>query len=232
MWQPEGDELEVLAARAPAHPFLKSGYKTAFAALALGGGGRPLRRYGSMRTWPASRYYPRSQSVLAQGIHSLLDTAQGGRSGHRAPGHLRATRPAGYPTRTWRWPARSPTRWRWPSTSARLNAEVQDRRRQSQALSRRLVELQEQERRALSRDLHDTSGQNIGVLKLGLGALKRSEGCSEAVRAAVDELLGLADTVAEELHRLAVNLRPSSLDHYGLLPALEQLLTEFTGRPA
>ena len=53
------------------------------------------------------------------------------------------------------------------------------------------------------------------------------DGGPEALRARVDELLQAADTVAEELHRLAVNLRPSSLDRYGLVPALEQLLTEF-----
>ncbi|HEX9116429.1 MAG TPA: PAS domain-containing protein, partial [Anaerolineae bacterium] len=96
-----------------------------------------------------------------------------------------------------------------------------------QALSRRLVELQEQERRALSRDLHDTSGQNITALKLSLGALKRENGNSAAVRARADELLRLADIVSEDLHRLAVNLRPASLDRYGLVPALVQLLTEF-----
>ena len=111
--------------------------------------------------------------------------------------------------------------------NAQLYAEVMTGRGQMQGLSRRLVEVQEQERRALSRDLHDTSGQNITALKLGLGALKRADGCSESVRAGVDELIQLADTVAEDLHRLAVNLRPSSLDRYGLVPALEQLLTEF-----
>ncbi len=106
-------------------------------------------------------------------------------------------------------------------------AELEEANAQYQALSRRLVELQEDERRALSRDLHDASGQSIIALKLGLGALNREEGISEAARARVDDLLGLADGVSEDLHRLAVNLRPSSLDRYGLVPGLEQLLNEF-----
>jgi PAS domain S-box-containing protein len=106
-------------------------------------------------------------------------------------------------------------------------SELEQANAQYQALSRRLVELQEEERRALSRDLHDASGQSIIALKLGLGALKREEAGSEAARARVDELLGLADAVSEDLHRLAVNLRPSSLDRYGLVPGLEQLLNEF-----
>ena len=98
---------------------------------------------------------------------------------------------------------------------------------QLQSLSRRLVEVQEEERRALSRDLHDTSAQGITALKLGLGLLKRAEGCPDAVLASLDELVHVADTVSEDLHRLAVSLRPASLDRYGLLAALEQLLAEF-----
>ena len=63
-------------------------------------------------------------------------------------------------------------------------------------------------------------------MKLGLGSLKREDGSAEAVRARADELIQLTDVVSEDLHRLAVNLRPTSLDRYGLVPALEQLLTE------
>ena len=100
-------------------------------------------------------------------------------------------------------------------------------REQLQVATRRLMETQEMERRAMSRDLHDTSGQNITVLKLGLAALKREGGCTEAMRARADDLIQLADRIAEDLHRVAVNLRPASLDRYGLVPALEQLLTEF-----
>jgi signal transduction histidine kinase len=111
--------------------------------------------------------------------------------------------------------------------NARLYAEVKTGREQLQILSRRLVELQEQERRALSRDLHDTSGQSITAVKLALASLRRLDGCPEAIRVGLDNLLQMADDVSEDLHRLAVNLRPASLDRYGLVPALEQLLTAF-----
>jgi signal transduction histidine kinase len=111
--------------------------------------------------------------------------------------------------------------------NAQLYADVSTGREQLQSLSRRLVELQEQERRALSRDLHDTSAQNITALTLGLGALVRAGDCSADTRARVDELLRLTETVSEDLHRLAVNLRPLALDRSGLIPALEQLLVAF-----
>ena len=54
--------------------------------------------------------------------------------------------------------------------------------------------------------------------------LKRKSTGLDGVGATVDELSRMADTVVEDLHRLSVNLRPSSLDRYGLVAALQQLL--------
>lgn len=111
--------------------------------------------------------------------------------------------------------------------NAQLYAAMKTGQAQLQQLSRRLVETQEHERRALSRDLHDTAAQVLTALQLGLGSLLRGPDLSDKVRGRVTDILGMADAVSDELHRLAVNLRPSALDRYGLLPALEQLLTEF-----
>jgi signal transduction histidine kinase len=111
------------------------------------------------------------------------------------------------------------------------NAELASRedaldttRSQLQVLTRRLVQVQEDERRALARDLHDTSGQAMTVINVGLAMLKRDSGCSDKTHARIEDLRRVAATVAEDLHRLSVNLRPSSLDRYGLVPALEDLV--------
>jgi signal transduction histidine kinase len=118
-------------------------------------------------------------------------------------------------------------------TAARLQAEADARRQaqevlekqrgEMQALAHRLVEVQEDQSRALSREIHDTSGQALTALKIGLSLLKRKGNLDEATQARVDELREIADSVIEDLHRLSVNLRPSSLDRYGLDAALEQL---------
>jgi signal transduction histidine kinase len=120
------------------------------------------------------------------------------------------------------------------ATAARLQAEAVLRqaaheelavnRRELQALARRLVLVQEDQSRALSREIHDTSAQALSALKLGLVRLKRKADSPEVVAQTVDELARIADTVVEDLHRLSVNLRPSSLDRYGLRAALEQLI--------
>ena len=111
--------------------------------------------------------------------------------------------------------------------NARLFEEVQKGQEQLRTLSHHLVALQEEERRNLSRELHDHSGQSMIALQLGLGLLRREADCSPAVLARVEELLQTADTASRELHDLAVGLRPSALDRFGLVPALEQLLASF-----
>ncbi len=119
-------------------------------------------------------------------------------------------------------------------TAARLHAEVVARqeaqailarqRTELQALAHRLVEVQEDQSRALSREIHDTSAQALTALKMGLALLKRKVGDDPALISRIDELSHVADSVAEDLHRLSVNLRPASLDRYGLEAALEQLV--------
>lgn len=107
---------------------------------------------------------------------------------------------------------------------AELEAELAASRRELHALARRLVQVQEDERRALARDLHDTSGEAMTVIGLGLTMLQREAGLSDKSLKRVEDLRGMAATVGEDLHRLSVNLRPSSLDRYGLVPAIEELL--------
>ena len=79
---------------------------------------------------------------------------------------------------------------------------------QLQDLSRRLVEALEKERRTIARELHDEAGQSLTALKLGLGQIRSEADNPTAVRSRSAELLGLADGVMKELHRLAMNLRP------------------------
>jgi signal transduction histidine kinase len=107
---------------------------------------------------------------------------------------------------------------------------AEDRGRQLQMLSRRLVQLQEEERRSLSRELHDDTGQLLTALKLGLSVLEREAGDEAAVRSRISGLKQTADAIADSLHQLAVSLRPFSLDRYGLAPALEGLLADFARR--
>lgn len=98
---------------------------------------------------------------------------------------------------------------------------------QLHALSHRLMEVQEEERAHLSRELHDESSQAVSALMVNLGLLERDAGSSELVREHAAELKRIGSEVLENLHALAVKLRPASLDHLGLVTALEQYIREF-----
>ncbi len=111
--------------------------------------------------------------------------------------------------------------------NARLFEQVRSGREQLQALSGRLVEVQEAERRHIARELHDETGQALSSLLLGLSLMEKEAHQPQAVIARALELEVLADGMLENLHRLAMNLRPASLDHLGLIPALEQYITSF-----
>jgi signal transduction histidine kinase len=111
--------------------------------------------------------------------------------------------------------------------NAWLFEEVRMSNRQLHALSQRLMKAQEDERLHLSRELHDESGQLLAALTVQLGLLDRDADHPDAVRSRIAELNETASTIRENLHRLAVNLRPASLDHLGLVTALQQFIQEF-----
>jgi signal transduction histidine kinase len=103
-------------------------------------------------------------------------------------------------------------------------------------LSRRLVQAQEIERKALSRELHDEVGQTLTALGMELGnvqAIRNSD--PERFRARLDDLKRLNAEAMRAVRDLAMGLRPSMLDDLGLAPALEWQGREFsrhTGVPA
>ncbi len=111
--------------------------------------------------------------------------------------------------------------------NAQLFEQVRSGREQLQALSRRLVEVQEAERRHISRELHDETGQALSSMLLGLSLLEREADDPEAIVARAIELEEMVDLMLENLHRMAMNLRPASLDHLGLVAALDQYCETF-----
>ncbi len=116
--------------------------------------------------------------------------------------------------------------------NAWLLDEVRTTNRQLHALSQRLMTVQENERLQLSRELHDESGQLLAALTVQLGLLEREANDPAAIQARVVELKRTANMIQENLHRLAVNLRPASLDHLGLVTALGQFIREFSRQNA
>ena len=91
---------------------------------------------------------------------------------------------------------------------------------------RRVVEAQELERTRLARELHDETGQALTSILLGLKPLEQAAETDEG-RAAVASVRELVVSTLQDVRRLAVELRPSALDDFGLVPAVERLADTF-----
>jgi PAS domain S-box-containing protein len=106
--------------------------------------------------------------------------------------------------------------------------QLQEYARQLQALSRRLLDVQEQERRALARELHDEIGQTLTGLEF---TLEQSRGLpAEPATARLGEAQGLVRQLTAQVRNLSLRLRPTMLDDLGLLPALLWHLGNYTDR--
>lgn len=88
-----------------------------------------------------------------------------------------------------------------------------------QAMAGRLFSLQEDERRSISRDLHDDIGQAITAMKLAACAA-RDEDNTTRRQEDIDQIIELADTTVIKLRNLSMLLRPPQLDALGLEAAL------------
>jgi signal transduction histidine kinase len=102
-----------------------------------------------------------------------------------------------------------------------------------QALSNRMLEMQETERRHIARELHDEIGQSLTAIKLSLEALALRS-ADEAARRLADEIAIVAGEVLDQVRRLSLDLRPPQLDDLGLRAALQWLVKRHTreGGPA
>jgi signal transduction histidine kinase len=110
-------------------------------------------------------------------------------------------------------------------------AIAEEAERQMRQLSQRLVATQEEERRNLSRELHDHVGQVLTALRMELGRMERSRAPGDSrLRAAIAESKQLVDKMFRTVRDLALGLRPSMLDDFGLRPALEWHVRDVTRR--
>jgi PAS domain S-box-containing protein len=91
-------------------------------------------------------------------------------------------------------------------------------------LSRRLFQVQEDERRHLARELHDEIGQTLTAAKINLDSIELANGQTQAPR--LKETITLLDNLLRQVRQISLDLHPSLLDDLGLVPALRSLLDQ------
>ena len=111
---------------------------------------------------------------------------------------------------------------------ADLDQQLAARTKALEQLSLRMVRQHEDERRRLSRELHDETAQVFTAVKMQLEGLRQSLNASSVGR--LDRLLSLVDTGIRSIRNVTNELRPSLLEDLGLLPALRSLVADFSER--
>jgi signal transduction histidine kinase len=98
------------------------------------------------------------------------------------------------------------------------------------AVLRRTVLEQENERLRIARELHDTLGQSLTLLQLGLDGVAQSSFDKDGLRQRIVALKVLATDVGRDVSRLAWEIRPTALDDLGLQTAIRSLLETWSER--
>jgi len=111
---------------------------------------------------------------------------------------------------------------------SRLFEEVRAGHERLQALSHRLLEVQEDERQHLARELHDEIGQALTAIRLGLDSVTRLP--PAAAEARITEMQEQIYDLVTRVRNLSLDLRPAMLDDLGLLPALLWLFERCTAQ--
>lgn len=114
-----------------------------------------------------------------------------------------------------------------------INRDVTDRKRAEEErnqLMHRLITAQEDERRSISRELHDQMGQYLAALMMGLKSLQKAAQLPSPVQARLIKLQELTAQFSQDARHFALQLRPTVLDDLGLYAALTNYIEEWSKR--
>jgi signal transduction histidine kinase len=112
--------------------------------------------------------------------------------------------------------------------NARLWEELKRNEEVRGQLLKQTISAQEAERKRIARELHDQTGQSLTSLMVGLKVLEAHS--SEKERKGIADLKQLTAQTLEEVHNLALELRPSSIDDLGIITALQQYAKEYSSK--
>jgi signal transduction histidine kinase len=114
--------------------------------------------------------------------------------------------------------------------NARLYAELQHKEQLRSELLHRVISAQEEERKRISRELHDETCQVLTGLAYALDNAAETTTARE-IQPLLEQMHALTETALDEIHRVIRELRPTMLDHLGLIPALRWYAETRLGGP-
>lgn len=115
-------------------------------------------------------------------------------------------------------------------SNAALESLVAQRTTSLRNLSQRLMRMQDEERRRIARDLHDSTGQTLAALKMNVASLQKRFEDDPLTSEALTEIAGIADQALQEMRTTSYLLHPPLLDEAGLASAAHWYVEGFSLR--
>jgi signal transduction histidine kinase len=112
--------------------------------------------------------------------------------------------------------------------NAKLYNDLLEHEKELELLSAARVQVQEEERRRIAREIHDGLGQLLTAIKFNLEILEDSLLTTPDEKNRIDDMKKLLDDVMKEARELSYNLMPSVLEDFGLIPAVQLLCEQFS----
>jgi signal transduction histidine kinase len=109
----------------------------------------------------------------------------------------------------------------------KANTALRESEKELRRLSGRLLSAQEEERKRIAAELHDSVGSSLGAVKFSLESTLCDEGMTLATRQSMEAAVQMVIHTIEEVRRIMSNLRPPLLDRVGLISALERLERQY-----
>jgi two-component system NarL family sensor kinase len=97
-------------------------------------------------------------------------------------------------------------------------------------LSLRLMTLQDEERRRIARELHDTAGQTLAAMKMSIALIRQTDGTTPGLQPLIDDLNALTDDALQEVRTASYLLHPPLLDEAGISSAARWFVDGFARR--
>jgi signal transduction histidine kinase len=119
-----------------------------------------------------------------------------------------------------------------PPVILEINTDVSDQKQYEESLrqlSGHLMRVQDEERRRIARDLHDSTGQKLAAARMFLDAVKKTSG-SKPNDKRISETADLIDQAFQDIRTLSQILHPPLLDEAGLVSATRSMVDSFAGR--
>jgi signal transduction histidine kinase len=113
---------------------------------------------------------------------------------------------------------------------AQLESVILERSAELQNLTHRLLKVQDEERRKLARDLHDSTGQTLAALKISVALLQMECIGTSSVNALMADVVALASQASDEIRTMSYLLHPPLLDEVGFACAAEWYVEGFAKR--